>query len=308
MPTSKLNRSVQIECTIMFADIAGSTRLYDRLGDVLAQETISRSQQRMAAAVHAHGGVVVKEIGDETMSRFPTADQAVAAACDMQKAFSAGQAAFPEPIEIRVGLHHGPAILQRGDLFGDAVNVAARMRDIARGGKIITTEDTVRRLAPSLAQQARQFDRTLLKGKADLVSVYDVVWERKDSVTSIAMGTDSAAVTVDGATLYLRHGTQEWAVTTTRTAISLGRDPHCDVVLDGDFVSRTHARIHFQRGKFQIEDCSTNGTHVRTNDENIVFLRREKLPLWGSGVISLGKPLAESGAQLVHFRCEDPRK
>ena len=308
MSTSKLDRCVRIDCTIMFADIAGSTRLYDRLGDVLAQETISRSQRRMAVAVHRHGGVVIKEIGDETMGRFPTADQAVAAACDMQKAFSAGQATFPEPVEIRIGLHHGPALLQHGDLFGDAVNVAARMRDIARGGEIVTTEETVRRLAPSLAQQARQFDRTFLKGKEDLVSIYHVVWERQDSVTSITMEGGSPAGAVDRATLYLHHGTQEWAITTERGVLSVGRDPHCDVVLDGDYISRTHARIRFQRGKFLLEDCSTNGTHVRTNDGNVVFLRREKLPLWGSGVISLGKPLSESGTQLIDFRCEDQRK
>jgi len=302
MSTSRLEGSIRIDCTILFADIAGSTRLYERLGDLRAQRAISRSQERMAEVVHRHGGVVIKEIGDETMARFPTADQAVVAACDMQKAFSAGQVALPEPIEIRIGLHHGPALLRRSDLFGDAVNVAARMRDIARGGKIITTEETVRRLAPALAQRARQFDRTSLKGKQDLVSIYDVLWERQDSVTSIAMGTDSIAG--DQASLYLRHGTQEWATTTERRALSLGRDPLCDVVMDGDYVSRTHARIRFERGKFVLEDCSTNGTHVRTNDGNVVFLRREKLPLWGSGVISLGKPLSESGTQLIHFRCE----
>jgi len=304
MSTSKLDHAFQIDCTIMFADIAGSTRLYDRLGDVVAQETIACSQQRMAAAVHAHGGVVVKEIGDETMSRFPTADQAVAAACDMQKAFSAGQAGFPEPVEIRIGLHQGPAILRHGDLFGDAVNVAARMRDIAQAGQIITTEATVRRLAPSLARQARQFDRTSLKGKEDLVSIYHVVWERQGSVTSIAMGMGSHASVAAGAKLCLRHGTREWTITTAHPAVSLGRDSHCDVVLDGDYVSRTHARIRFQRGKFLLEDCSTNGTHVRTNDGNVVFLRREKLPLWGNGVISPGKPLTASETQLVHFRCE----
>jgi len=303
MSTSKLEASLRIDCTIMFADIAGSTRLYERHGDVLAQETIARSEQRMAAAVHRHGGVVVKEIGDEIMSRFPTADQAVAAACDMQKAFTVDQATFPEPIKIRIGLHHGPAILRHGDLFGDAVNVAARMRDIARGGEIVTTEETVRHLAPSLAQRARQFDRTSLKGKEGLVSIFNVVWERQESVTSIALGTDSVAG--DRATLYLRHGKQEWTITSERTVLSLGRDPHCDVVLDGDYVSRTHARIRFQRGKFVLEDCSTNGTHVGTNDGNVVFLRREKLPLWGSGVISFGRPPSESGTQLVHFRCAE---
>jgi len=306
MSTYRLDSCLRINCTIMFADIAGSTRLYDRLGDLLAQETVARSQQRMAAAVHRHGGVVIKEIGDETMSRFPTADQGVAAACDMQKAFSAGQGEFPEPIEIRIGLHHGPALLRQGDLFGDAVNVAARMRDISRGGQIITTEETVHQLAPSLARQARRFDRTSLKGKEGLVSIYHVIWERQENVTSIAMGTD--AIAGDHATLHLRRDTEEWTITTDRGVISLGRDPHCDVVLDGDYVSRTHARIRFERGKFVLEDCSTNGTHVRTNDGNVVFLRREKLPLWGNGVFSLGKPLSESGTQLIDFRCEVQRK
>ena len=301
MSTSKLDASLQIVCTIMFADIAGSTRLYDRHGDVLAQETIARSQQRMTTVVHRHGGVVIKEIGDEIMSRFPTADQAVAAACDMQKAFAADRATFPEPIEIRIGLHHGPAILRHGDLFGDAVNVAARMRDIARGGEIITTEETVRHLDPSLAQRARLFDRTSLKGKEGLVSIYHVIWERQENVTSIAIGTD--AIAGDRATLHLRRDTEEWTITTDRRVLSLGRDPHCDVVLDGDFVSRTHARIRFERGKFVLEDCSTNGTHVRTNDGNVVFLLREKLPLWGSGVISPGRPISQSGTPLVHFRC-----
>ena len=93
-------------------------------------------------------------------------------------------------------------------------------------------------------------------------------------------------------------------MTAEGTALWLGRDAGCDVVVDEHHVSRTHARIGFERGKFLLEDQSTNGTYVLTHDHNVVYLRRERLPLWGDGTISLGRPLAERTALLIHYRCD----
>ena len=102
--------------------------------------------------------------------------------------------------------------------------------------------------------------------------------------------------------LCLSWGIKEWSITPESTAIRLGRDAQCDIVVNEPYVSRIHARIHFRRDHFLLEDHSTNGTYVRTDDGNTVYLRREKLPLWGHGIISLGKPPSEATVALIDFQ------
>src|SRR4029079_2744230 len=104
------------ELAVLFADIAGSTRLYETLGDERALATVGRSVAGMGAACRSCDGRVVKTIGDEVMSVFATADGAAQAAIAMQ-ANVALDASAPTRIAIRVGFHFGPAIERDGDVF-----------------------------------------------------------------------------------------------------------------------------------------------------------------------------------------------
>lgn len=288
-----------VETAVMFADIAESTRAYENLGDTRAEEAISGLLDELALLTERHGGTVVKTMGDALMCRFDSADSAVYAACDMcemGEVYDGGGLHWA----LRIGLHYGRAISKSKDVFGDAVNVAARMAGLARAGQILTTRPTVDLLNRLHRGRCRLFDEAAVRGKRDAIAIYEVVWER-DDVTCIIDSTLSPKHTYD--MLELSSGFGDMSVSNDSNAVLLGRGPQCDLIVQTDVASRVHARIFYQRGKFTLADQSTNGTYVRVNGSEEVFLRREEMPLPNSGIICLGRPLSQSEDDLITFRC-----
>lgn len=294
-----------VEVAVMFADVTGSTKLYETLGDEDANRIIGKVLDIMAKVTEMYQGFVIKTIGDEIMCRFTSANDAVRAAKDIQEEISAGIQGESEPISIKVGLHFGPAILMEdGDVFGDAVNVAARMAGIAKGSQIITTEDTVRLLDADLQDMSRQFDRTNVKGKEEEIIVHQVVWETSDDVTRIEVVTATEEEEVRYLTLEFRGERNRIASNDKRTFV-IGRGVQSDLMCATRLASRTHASIEFRRGKFLLTDQSSNGTFVKTDDGENIFLRRQELMLWGSGYIGLGEDVAKEDPQdVIHYVCE----
>lgn len=292
---------------VMFADVSGSTRLYEALGDNDAKAIIGATVELMSEITRKHGGTVVKTIGDEVMCRFPKADAGILAACTIQETLEEQPPVRPGvKVAVRIGVHWGPALLENGDVFGDAVNVAARMAGIAKARQIITTEDTVHILSPSLAGKARMFDRAPVKGKQAEMVIHEVVWEQQEDVTRItAVRSGSTGDTTAVRPLLVRCGSDKKSVPNDGLPFVLGRAENCNLVVPGNLASRQHARIEFRRGKYILIDQSTNGTWVRTQDGKDVYLRREELPMMGTGTISLGEETRDDNPALIHFRMPD---
>ncbi len=293
------NSTTQQYFAILFADVAGSTRLYEKIGDRAAREAISGVLGRMTAIAERHSGVLVKTIGDEILCRFPAAERAVNAAIAMQETLC-NDSASPVRLQMRMGLHWGPVILEQGDVFGDAVNVAARMSAVARAGQIITTRDTVHALPETLAARTRLFDTATVKGKQDSMVMYEVMWEEEGTATMFIPAAAPAQAASPPALLRLRYQTQE-IVLSGGDSLGIGRGDSADLVVASPLASRLHARIESRRGKFVFIDQSTNGSHVRREDGSTVYLRREELPLVGRGQISLGEAFGDDGSHLLHF-------
>ena len=290
-----------VEISVLFADVCGSTRLYETLGDQRAQQVIGDCIAFMLEIVEQHRGTLIKTIGDEIMVRFDDPNDAVRAACEIQEENESGREYAGHRISLRAGLHHGPAILDDGDVFGDAVNVAARMAGIAKATQIITTGDTIAILEPDLVEMAREVDRTMVKGKSVELRICEILWEA-DDVTTMSMPT--TARPVDTSLLTLNYAGHEIQVgVAERPVVTLGRGSQADLVVKAPLASRVHCRFESRRGKFVVVDQSTNGTFVRTADGENVYLRREELLIWGSGMISLGEDVADQNAHLVHFTC-----
>ena len=288
-----------IHCAILFADIAGSTRLFETLGDATARRAITRCLDFFSDITHDSGGVVVKTIGDEIMSRFPTADAAMLAACQMQVCLQERESSFPFPIAVRIGFNYGPVLIERGDVFGDAVNLAARMVSIARARQIITTEDSIRRCAVDLAAKARRFDRSKVRGKADLITMYEVLWENENVTHMVESG--GAGLERFDVQITLRYRAKDTVLKADSEGITLGRGEQCGLLVNTHLASRVHARIMYRRGKFILTDESTNGTFVRPTERREIYLKREECPLSGTGVISLGQSSRIDSADLIQF-------
>jgi class 3 adenylate cyclase len=284
--------------TILFADVAGSTRLYEKLGDRAAREAIGSLLTSMTEVATRHGGVLVKTIGDEILCRFPTAERGVQAAITMQEELTA-DTTRPVRLQMRMGLQWGPVILEHGDVFGDAVNVAARMSAIARAGQIITTRETIEALPANLTEKARLIDTAQVKGKQDSMVIFEVVWE-EENVTRFVANTGQTPDNAAPQILTLSYQDQKQQLN-TGASVGIGRAETCEFIVESPLASRHHARIESRRGKFIFIDQSTNGSYVRSEDGKINYLRREELPLWGSGEISLGEEFGDDDAHVLRF-------
>ena len=132
--------------TILFSDVEGSTSLTERLGDAKARDVLRTYGRIVREALRTRGGSEVKATGDGFMASFSSATQALECAIDIQRAFAAQNESAEEPMRVRIGLNAGEPIEEEEDLFGTAVNMAARIADHAGGGEILVA-NVVRELA-----------------------------------------------------------------------------------------------------------------------------------------------------------------
>jgi adenylate cyclase len=283
---------------VLFADIAGSTRLYDTLGDTQAKRMIDECIALMRSITAQYGGRVIKTIGDEVMCVLPDADSACLAAMDMQLKISALAIVSGVQRAIRAGFHVGAVIEENNDVFGDTVNLAARMAGLAKGTQIMTTRATVDRLSTLLRSATRPIAALSIKGKGDDVEVCEVIWQASDEMT---MATPSMLAATRDIVLWLKHAGQEQLLAQANTGIVLGRDAGCEIVVADRMASRHHARIERRRDKFFLIDQSTNGTFVAVAGEPEISLRREEVMLRGAGQIAFGHSVGEGGDEVVEF-------
>lgn len=295
-----------LEVAILFADVVGSTQLYDKFGDTKASETVAACLEVMKDATQEHDGTVIKTIGDEVMSTFPTVDQAMAAASQMQARISGDPetSAVTIPVSIRVGCHFGPVVQEQNDIFGAAVHTANRMTSQAKAGQIVISGSTVEKMSPAWQKQTRQIDVATVRGRLDEVALYELMWQPDEATSMLpTIEWENRQKRASKLTLTFRDTTV--VVDDSRKSINIGRADDNDLVVKGNLISRIHARIEQRRGRFILVDQSTNGTFLHNVQGEETFVRRDSVELVGEGILGLGK-VAKPGTPLsIHFICED---
>jgi len=302
---------------VLFSDIAGSTRLYEELGNSRAVALIDQCLGTMRAAVLETGGRVVKEIGDELMCVFPDPERAYLAATEIQ--LRIGELSLrpdwgddddlkpaPHAVRVRIGFHFGEVIEEGGDVYGDTVNIAARVGNLARADEVMTTGATVALLPPLLRGSTREIAGRVIKGHGTTVEIHEVLWQTGvEFSTTITM---HPAVTREAPpqrqSLRLERSAREVVLALGDAPIILGRDPSALFHTADRQASRRHARIESRRDKFFLVDQSTNGTFVAFEGEPELLLMREEIILRGRGAISLGQS-TRNNPEAIRFRLSD---
>lgn len=304
MTESITHNNMESEMAVMFADISGSTRLYERLGDTRAFAAINNCLDILRRLTEVHRGRVVKTIGDEIMAVFPDAALAAQTACEMQLEVSALPPLDGVQMAIRIGFHFGTVIESKedGDVFGDTVNTAARMAGIAHAGHIITSDATVKQLPAIMRSSIRALEALTVKGKTEDIRVCEVLWQESSEMTMMVNRTFTPQQA--DAVVRLVHSGQEFIVNADRPSLTLGRDEQADIVIEDRRASRMHGRIERRRDKFVFVDQSANGSYLTFRGEDEIELRREEVVLRGSGSISLGHPYQKDPSEVVEFFCE----
>ena len=289
------------EAAVLFSDVSGSTKLYETAGDAVAQAAIEKCINLMREKTINAKGRLIKTIGDEAMSVFATADRAADAAIEMQSAIADLPPVGGTRIGIRIGFNYGTVIERDGDVFGDAVNLAARLAGVATRGQIITARDTVMLLAPVRRAATRAITTIQVKGKTQEIEVYELIWQQSADLTVLA--SQKSFLKAKNAKLRLVIQGRDLVLSAERPAIALGRDASADVVVKERMASRTHGKIERRLDKFVLSDHSANGTFVTIEGDKEIVLHREEFTLRGHGWIAFGQSRA-TAVDVIEFFCE----
>ena len=291
--------------TIIFVDISKSTALYETYGDVEAEKTVNHTLSIVSDLLSKYEGKLIKTIGDGLMGTFPNAEIAIYAACEMQEMIRQDPFLLQKNIAIKIGLHFGEVLWKDNDIFGDAVNTAARMVDIAKADQIITTRSVVEKLPSILASNTLTLGPLHVKGKQDNMEIFEMIWQGKQAdLTIMASNIFAAAPELAIVKLTLNYQDKQFQITEKSRSFSLGRNSGNDLVIKSAAVSRSHASIECRQGKFVLSDSSTNGTHVKMESGEKFYVHREDIHLHGQGIICLGKDIEKNSDFLIRFECK----
>jgi adenylate cyclase len=294
--------------TILFADVSGSTRLFETKGDVEARRLIAMVLTALSDICVQHGGRVIKTIGDEIMCTLPNAINGILASVEMQRKMTRDINFVRENLAIRIGFHHGEALEENGDVYGDAVNTAARMASLAKREQIVTTLSTTK-VSSGKMPETRSLGKARVNGKLFALDIVDVIWQEDTAgmttvQTAIKMGDLPGMNEAKIATITLRHRGKLIELTQNSEPFMMGREPTNGLTVEADWVSRSHVQIEFKRGHFMLIDRSTNGTYLLQGQEEELKLHRDEMHLRKTGTISMGQSCAINTHDLIYFETD----
>ncbi|MBS0336764.1 MAG: adenylate/guanylate cyclase domain-containing protein [Proteobacteria bacterium] len=288
---------------VLFADVSKSMLLHEKLGDKAARVVIDMLLGLAARAVNAHGGRVVKTLGDEVLAVLPDADAAAKAACDLLERVDACPAQGGVVPGMHIGFHAGAFIERDGDIFGDAVNIASRLTAYAKAGQILTTTASSGGISPIVRRSMRPLGMLDIRGKRDDMHVEEISWQHADSEDTTVTEGNLGTLHVASTRLVLSLGDKEWIAGPDAKHFSIGRDPCADVAIRSSQASRNHGYIEYRNGGFFYADTSLNGSYVSFNRSGESLIRRSQILLSGQGMICFGHSECEPGEPL-RFRVE----
>ena len=313
---------------MVFIDLAGSTAAYAALGNAQVADVIAKVTQWIGRVCEAHGGRTVKFLGDGVLAQFPLRSDAVGAAVFLQQSHAERLQKWPEPLRmgLKIGMAKGPVVERDGDVYGDPVNLAARLSDMAGAHTIWADDSVIAQLRQDRASVAHEADqaggirhgadmaryRSLgmlrVRGMTNARSVFQIEWNEDVSTDLMTVrGVLQDVAERDGARqggsialAWLGHSS---VFAAAQLPIVIGRIPGSGFVVNDQRVSRSHARIEFLNGAFVLSDLSSFGTWVRftENPAAEVQLRRNQCVLHSTGEIALGASFSDFSAVVVAF-------
>ncbi len=289
--------------SVLFAEVSGSARLHEKLGDAEALRAVDRCLKRMERGVEGFGGRIVKTAGGELMAVFGLPDDASQSAIEMQHRVAALPPVSGVKLAIRVGFSHGPVSEEDGEFVGDTVNAAAHLAGLAKPGQILTSIQALAALSPAFKLWTRDLGSAAGKGKEAGIKVFEVALPEvvPPAANNAAAADKSQNDAVQGARLYLRYNGEVIILDDRKPVIQMGRGTECDILIRDRRSSRLHASIERSGDVFVLLDKSTNGTYVTLSGEPELLLRGEECVIRGKGVICFAGPATSTDADFAEF-------
>ncbi|HMA67421.1 MAG TPA: FHA domain-containing protein, partial [Desulfosalsimonadaceae bacterium] len=256
-----------------------------------AREVIGKVLGRLAAEAQQFDGRVIKTVGDAIVCTFERTGSALEAARHMMQAMTCPVAGVVDamevpPVYIHVGVHYGSVLTDDGDIFGDAVNIAARVVNYANPRQIVATRAAMQNAGEEGGRAAKYLAAVSVKNISGKIELFEVVHEALD-LTAVLEHRDVA--TPHPAALYLNWAGRVVVLDGSRPMVSVGREDYNDLVIKRPWISRSHARIENRSGTFVVSDTSTNGTFVYPAEDAPLCINKAEHPLAGNGAIVFGR-------------------
>jgi class 3 adenylate cyclase/CHAT domain-containing protein/Tfp pilus assembly protein PilF len=175
----RLQQEFRREITLLFSDIQDSTAYFERHSDLDGRQMLQRHNDLLFPLISSHQGTVLKTVRDTIMASFAEPPAAVQAAIAMQRALrdhNRGRE-LAQQIRVRIGINSGQALVETQDVFGDVVNVAARVEACALPEQILISNHTYERLPASIP--CRLLGAAEVQGKVTPVELYEVHWDER---------------------------------------------------------------------------------------------------------------------------------
>jgi len=296
------------EQTIVFADLTGSTGIFEALGNVKAAAVVTRLTQWIGMLCTSHGGRVIKYLGDGVLMSFANNHAAVEMVIEMQRLHRERGSVAPgsSKMKIKVGLARGEVVEQDGDCFGDAVNVASRLSDLSGSDQIFASESVIEALPGDEEIRWRNLGPMDIRGKSEPAVVYRIDWQRETTSEFLTMqaGLDTMGVPTSRLPSVIELTWLDTRMTfdANDMPVFLGRGNDAHFAVLDPRVSRLHARIDRRGDLFVLSDISSYGTWVRFGgSQSIISLRRQECVLLDKGEMSMGASFDDPSAPVVSF-------
>lgn len=287
----------QRKLIVMYADVSGSARLFERLGDTEAMHAVDRCLKRMQRSIESYRGRTVQIVGDELLATFEAAEDGCQAAIDMQQRISDLPPVSGLKLTIRIGLHSGEVEESTNDLVGDAVSSTARIVGIARRDQILTSSRLVSELNQHALVNVQPMPRLgVIKENVEELKLFQIEW-----ASLVASGNISSFSIMPVDRLCVRYGSNAYLLDDKMPVLTLGRDLTNKLHIEDRKVSRTHARIEKRPSGYYLVDTSTNGTFVSSAGRQEVLVRRNEILLDGKGRLCFGASRNDPAAETADF-------
>ncbi len=295
--------------SVVFCDLVGSTGLFERLGDEAASRFVTQLMAALAQTFAAHRGRVVKTLGDGVFVVFAAPTDAVAACVAIQRQLHESPiipGGHGKAVALQMGIESGEIVDIDGDCYGDAVNCAARLADLAGGDQILTTERVRGEIPTASGHSLRSLGPIFLRGKGEATPVWRVHWQRDKDIDATVMSSGAFKSYAPGSlatrALEVVHVAQVAKVRLPDERLVLGRSQSAGLPVSDPRVSRVHATIEARGNQFVLIDTSSFGTWVYMGAQaEPLVLRRSECVLVGEGEFTLGCERVAENPPTVSF-------
>ena len=286
------------ELSILLADVTGSTSLYDRNSNSEALAQIQNYLGQIRRIVSSEGGNFIHSKGDDVLCTFKDPGGAINAA---RSILGKNQR---NSLTIHAGLHFGEIIKTEDDIYGDCVNVCARLASIANPGEVLLSQTFIDQLNEPQQVGLRVLDDIKFKGKDEPIRVYTMKADgtsQHTEIGSITFMSEGKASSVEPEIRVELTYKDQKHISSESSSITIGRSDENDLVVPQPWVSRQHATISVMRNKAQLVDRSSGGTYISMGNNPELPALRETVLLIGSGTISPTLSTGSKNAEIIHF-------